>query len=229
MFRVQVFTDGRRDCIERTISSAGDMLNGPITERVIHDDSGDPANRAWLEARFPDWQVIGGAQRSGFDGAIIRAWAEIADRSLAWWVFHLEDDFIFRREVDLIAMAGVLAMQPHLVQMALRRQPVAPAEIAAGGVVECFPDEYAERSDQLGNVWLEHRLFFTTNPSVYSTDLCRLGWPFGEHSEARFTARLLRDGYSDATPDAVRFGYWGSRDSGEAVEHIGAHRVGTRY
>lgn len=230
MIRVQVFTDGRRDCIERTIASAAEQLQGPITERVIHDDSADPDNRRWLLETFPDWSVIGADTRQGFGGAIINAWRDIDQRSSAWWVFHLEDDFTFNRRVDLMSMAAVLASHRYLAQLALRRQPWNDLERAAGGIVEQHPDEYVEREDALGNRWLEQRLFFTTNPCLYDAALVNAGWPTGARSEGRFTHQLLADGLPwGEHPDDVRFGYWGGRDSGEAVYHIGDHRTGTGY
>ena len=47
-----VMTDGRRACIEQTIPSALAQLDGPISLRVIHDDSGDASYRMWLRKRF---------------------------------------------------------------------------------------------------------------------------------------------------------------------------------
>lgn len=230
MFRLQVHTDGRRDCIERTIASARDALHGELVERVIYDDSGDLESRRWLEATFPDFEVIGAPTRQGFGGAIIGAWRDIEQRSRALWVFHLEDDFVFNRPVDLLELASILAANRHLAQMALRRQPWNDAERTAGGIVEQHPGEYVEQSDELGRRWLEHRLFFTTNPCVYSTDLIRAGWPTGQYSEGRFTHQLLADGLPWGVPgDDVRFAFYGARDSGEAVEHIGHTRAGTGY
>jgi hypothetical protein len=221
---VVVFTDGRRAYIERTIASFEEQVTGAIGDRVIHDDSGDDANHAWLRETFPEWRVIWHQHgRRGFGGAINNAWRHLADHASSQddFVFHLEDDFLFNRAVDLDAMARVLAARPYLVQLALRRQPWNDDERAAGGIVEQHPDDYLEQTDG-EHVWLEHRRFFTTNPSLYRRGLCTQGWPTGDHSEGRFGIRLTAD------PD-VRFGYWGSRDSGEWVEHIGAERAGCGY
>jgi hypothetical protein len=92
MILLVVMTDGRRECIERTI---------PSFDVFSHPDG-----------------------RQGFGGAIRFAWELVrwlpgGDR----FVLHLEDDFVFRRPVDLMAMAHVLDDEPHLVQLALRRQP----------------------------------------------------------------------------------------------------------
>lgn len=216
-------TDGRRDCIARTIPSAIDNLTGPITHRIIHDDSGDPDYRSWLAAEFPTFDLVGPPNgRSGFGGAIASAWSYLTDIATGVdYVFHLEDDFTFRRPVNLAAMATVLATRPYLAQLALRRQPWNPAEIETGGVVELHPDAYQDCGGD-GHRWLEHRMFFTTNPSLYRTALCASGWPTGDRSEGVFSARLFSD------PD-VRCGYWGPRDSGEAVTHIGKARAGVGY
>lgn len=223
-----VMTDGRRDCIAQTITSATLNVPYPWIRRVIHDDSGDPLHRQWLAETFGPlgFQVAfhpGG--RQGFGGAIRNAWRMVAaDPCHPDFVFHLEDDFVFNRRLDVAAMAEVLDAHPYLIQLALRRQPWNDEERAAGGIVEQHPGDFAEmRWEGHPHVWLEHRRFFTTNPSLYRADLCRRSeWPTGSNSEGHFTHRILEHAHA-------RFGYWGARDSGEAVEHIGHTRVGVGY
>lgn len=220
MICLLVITDGRRGCIAETVPSARERLDGPITRWFIYDDSGDDENRRWLQAEFPDFEVhqhpIG---RQGYGGAIRAAWSMLADTDEPF-IFHLEDDFTFNRHVDLTAMAQLLDQEPHLAQVALRRQPWNRKEQAAGGVVEQHPDGYDDHHD--GSLaWLEHGRFFTTNPCLYRRELMLEGWPHGEQSEGRFGIGLREKGY--------RFAFWGSRDSGEWVRHIGRERAGTGY
>lgn len=219
MICLLVMTDGR-DSVHEAIRSAESNLTGPISQLVIHDDTGDPAHRESLDERYPSAAVIGG-ERAGFGGAIQRAWRYVRDLPVQW-VFHLEDDFTFRRPVDLTDMAAVMTANPHLRQMALRRQPWNPSEVAAGGIVEQHPDEYDDRSDGEHH-WLEHRRFWTTNPCLHRRALCERGWPDGPQSEGRFGVDLFA-----SDPDAAS-GYWGARDSGEWVAHIGVERVGVGY
>ena len=215
-----VMTDGRKDCIRKTIRSAETNLLGPVSERYIHDDSGDLDYHEWLMRTFPQYVVIGGGYRRGFGGAIRRAWSVLNYGSQADFVFHLEDDFTFNRIVHLNDLRWTLTRNGTLAQMALRRQPWNDVERAAGGVVEVSPNEYSEIADPRG-FWLQHDMFFTTNPSLYRMSLTRQAWPIADHSEGRFTSDLLKQGFT--------FGYWGARDSGEWVTHIGAERVGTGY
>lgn len=222
MIVVLVMTDGRGPLIERTLAGAAEHLHGRVTRAVIHDDSGDPDYTAWCRATFPTFTVTATAGRSGFAGAIRSAWAWLAVHTSEPYVFHLEDDFVFRRPVDLDELVGVLDAHPWLVQLALRRQPWNDRERAAGGIVELHPADYTDRTDGQ-HCWLEHRRFFTTNPSLYRRTLTTRGWPSGPQSEGRFGVELL-----DAHPD-WRFGFWGARDSGEWVEHIGVERAGTGY
>lgn len=223
MILLLVITDGRRDCIEQTLSSAETNLLGPIDRRIIYDDSGDAENQAWLRDRFGDHYIVTHHPdgRQGFGGAIRFLWDRMANAPERF-VFHLEDDFTFNRPVDLTAMAEVLDAHPDLVQLALRRQPWNESEQHAGGIVEQHADAYDEMVDDAHRRWLEHRLFFTTNPSLYRRSLCAGGWPDTAQSEGIFTHRLLAD-------PAVRFGFWGGRDSGESVTHIGHQRVGVGY
>lgn len=215
-----VITDGRRDYLERTIASA-DVNLDDVKERWMFDDSGDDSHRAWLGARFPEFIHLNAGPRQGFGGAINAAWRHLHRESLAAHVFHLEQDFTFNRPVPLAALAATLNERPHLAQLALRRQAWNPTEVTAGGVIETNPHAYVEVDGAHGR-WLEHRLFWTTNPSLYRSELTAVGWPTCDRSEGVFTHQLLAD------PD-LRFGYWGGRDSGEAVHHIGDHRTGIGY
>lgn len=217
-----VITDGRDSYLNSAVESGRANLQGSITERWMYDDTGDDAYRARLAERFPDFEHINGGPRQGFGGAIQRAWGEISERSTARFVFHHEADFTFNQKVDLDEMAGLLQRQPHLAQVALRRQPWNAEEIAAGGIVEQHPDDYTERSDDHGAVWLEHRRFFTTNPCLYRRTLCERDWPSGDQSEGRFGIELT-------TQEAVSFAFWSSRDTPPLVHHIGEQRAGTGY
>jgi hypothetical protein len=218
---VLVITDGRRDCIQRMLASfESKVACDLITERWMFDDSGDKAHRDWLQQLAPSFVQLSHPQRQGFGGAINAAWSTLATESMATHVLHLEDDFTFNRRPRLGAMCRTLDDNLHVAQMALRRQPWNATELAAGGVVETNPDAYTERTSWFGD-WLEHREFWTTNPAVFRRDICDHGWPTVAHSEGVFTARLRALGYT--------FGYWGARDSGEAVHHIGDQRAGSGY
>jgi hypothetical protein len=219
-----VITDGRTEYIGDTIASFDANVTGPVRERWMYDDSGDANHRAWLSDQFPGFKLIWHSTgRQGFGGAIRAAWEHLRRHSVADHVFHLEDDFTFNRLIDLDAMARLLDYHPHIAQVALRRQPWNDIERAAGGVIECHPHEYDDRTD--GDLaWLEHNLFWTTNPSLYRRSLItQEGWPYGIRSEGRFTS-ILRARHRN-----WRFAYWGARDSGEWVTHIGNERAGSGY
>lgn len=219
---VLVMTDGRDEYLTQCIQSATEHLKGPIAGWWMHDDTGNETYRAQLRERFPDFHHIGQGPRRGFGGAIAFAWDLISRHCTADFIFHLEQDFIFTGPVPLTDMIEVMEANPHLIQMALRRQPWNEAEKAAGGVVELNPDLYRSKQDMCGRHWLEHRVFWTTNPSLYRRSTVKLGWPEGAKSEGHFTAYLLRN-------PKIRFGYWGARDSGIWTEHIGHTRRGRGY
>lgn len=216
-----VITDGRLDYLQRTVTSAAEMLHGDITRRVMYDDTGDEQHRHILRGLYPDFVHVNGGPRQGFGGAIRAAWQHLQSIDGYEYVFHLEQDFTFNRAITLDYLAALLDEEPKLAQVALRRQPWNGAEKEAGGVVELRPDAYQERASRLGCAYLEHSMFFTTNPSLYRRTLMAHGWPEHEHSEGFFTLKLMGAGY--------RFAYWGARDSGEWVHHIGNQRAGVGY
>lgn len=218
-----VMTDGRRDCIERTIASAEVQLLGNITRRLIHDDSGDPLYRDWLSETFPGYAIVHQHKRRGFGGAVAGAWRTLSLMApMTEFVFHLEDDFTFPEPVDLDRIAEVLRPRPYLVQMALQRQPWNDTERAAGGVIAAMDGDYLEVTDGQDAVWVEHRRFWTTNPSLVRSERVAAGWPDVPGSEGLYTGTVLQD------PEA-RFAYWGNASDPPKAHHIGLTRVGTGY
>jgi hypothetical protein len=218
-----VTTDGRRECLERTIASAREQLHGLDGPHLIFDDSGDRDYQRWLRETYQrqGFTVAYGRERVGQGEALARMWKHLAGSEYRNhpWVFHLEDDFLFNRPVDLEQLREVLEEHPHLAQMALLRQPWFPGEVRAGGIIERDPDEYTQVSE--GELkWLEHRMWFTLNPCLYRRELCELERPIGHSHEWHFSRRLCED------PD-VRFGLWG--DGTPWVTHIGEKRMGRGY
>ena len=223
MILLAVTTDGRQECLERTIASALEQLQGLDGPRLIFDDSGDRAYQRWLRSTYQreGFTVAYGRERVGQGKALARMWKHLADSMYRShpWVFHLEDDFLFDRPVDLEQLRSVLEERPCLAQMALLRQPWFSGEVKAGGIIERDPDEYIRVS--AGDVeWFEHRMWFTLNPCLYRRELCELERPTGYRHEWSFGRRLCED------PE-VRFGLWG--DGTPWVTHIGEKRIGRGY
>lgn len=218
-----VMTDGRRH-VEETLPRALSMLHGAhIASIVIHDDSGDPEYRGWLQGATEGLGAIYvfTPQRLGFSGSYAHAWSYLAATSGPEWVFLLEDDFLFKKPVDLAAMMSVMSDYPYLAQLVLKRQPWNPEEKSAGGIVESHPEDFTEQTNDRW-VWTGHRSFFSTNPCLFRRSLCLGGWPDCPDSEGIFTHRLLRD------PE-IRFAFWGGKFDPPLVEHIGSERVGCGY
>lgn len=190
--------DGRTEYHEAALASIAEQL--PEPDHVVSIDDSD--------------------HRLGFTGAVIEAWRQVRETD-ADFVFHAELDFTYNEPVDIERMAAVLDRTPHLVQLSLLRQPVNDEEHAAGGIIQCAPDDYTEITVG-ADVWLEQRRFFTTNPSIYRASLCNHAWPNVKHSEGVFTHQLLAD-------PAVRFGIWGAKWDPPRVTHIGHQRAGRGY
>lgn len=219
MITLVVFTHGRTDYLQQTIKSFGHKALGPITDLVINNDSHD--------SRFcPDIEFEGYAFKNlrkvhylesdgaGFAGAIANAWEYLhlgnADNP---YIFHLEDDFLFNRQIDLWEMMVILDSHSYMAQLALMRQPCNLEEAKAGSLYElhkgCFTTHVG---------FSEHDLWFTTNPCMYRRELIReFDWPLEEGSEGKFTIKLREAGY--------KFGYMGKLDDKPWVTHIGVDRA----
>lgn len=215
-----VLTDGRQECIERSIPAALENLVGlPIARKVICDDSGDREYGSWLAAAFPDFDIVASGQRSGYAAAVRRAWSQALSGDEPW-VFWLEDDFITERPVDLSAIASVMDANPQLTQMVLMRQPWYGNEVAAGGIIQCCPEEFTDRYTD-GYPWVEHTRGYWSNPHLVRREfLAQHEWPTGSWSESKFSRQVIRGGKTS--------GYWGARTDAPLVTHVGERR-GTGY
>ncbi len=150
--------------------------------------------------------------RLGFSGAIQAGWSQVETD----YVLHWEADFVVHRPIPVDAMVSVLEAHPHLVQMALLRQPWNEAELEAGGIVHLRPHEY-EPATWNGHRWLEHRLCTTTNPSPLA--------PLGDRARMARTARSRKAGSGSTSshqiPPCARPTGAAAR---EGCEHIGYER-----
>ncbi|WP_143220899.1 glycosyltransferase [Actinomadura sp. CNU-125] len=223
-------TNGRPDCISKTIPSAIEHLTG-VGDMVIVDDSGDPTYGQWLEDEFIggplNGKILHLGKARGYWAAMQAVWS-LARHWTAFYgtttFFFLEDDFVFNQPVDLEELAGVLNDRPYLTQVALVRQPWFGNEVEHGGLIEALEaqgQDFTEVTDN-GRTWIEHRACFTGNPSVIPARTYDHDWPSGDWSESRFGQELFRD-------PRTRGAYWGARSDPPRVEHIGHTRVGAGY
>lgn len=221
---ILAFTDGRRDCISRTIPSFTANWDWKIrpTRMIIINDSADPDYANWLDETFPEWERIHHLERSGFGGAIQSGW----DHVTTDFVFHLEDDFVFHAPINPRHLIEILDNHPNLVQLAFKRQPWNAEENAAGDLMGVHPNAWTPHSYQTddGTIvrWSGQRMFFTTNPSMYRGELTKQGWPVEQYSEGVFSHRLMAD-------PAITFGMLGWPGDSPKIQHIGDERIGTGY
>jgi hypothetical protein len=212
-------TDGRREYLQRTMTSLEKHVSGAIRRRLIWDDSGDAGYQRWLARAYPAWEVVGQPRRLGYTRSMQALWRYLSELDEEY-VFRTEDDFVFEQPVNLDELAAVLSARPYLRQIALLRQAWFPEETAAGGVIEATPDAF-ERVSDAGQSWIEHRTWWTANPSLFRRELtARYPWPSSARSEWRYSRRLVRD-------PVARMAYWG--DGTPWVTHIGEQQAGTGY
>ena len=105
------------------------------------------------------------------------------------WVLHAEDDMLLNGPLDLKEMQRLMAGNPDLAQLSLKRQPWHPEEVEAGDMLgwrapDCFEQRrgvVAHRSFWAATMFLTLRCFLAEHP-----------WPLEEDSERRFGNRLFR-------------------------------------
>ena len=207
-----VLTDGRRDYLAQTIASAQDKLHGDFSYLLIVNDADDDAFAAHLEVAYPRFTIVHHDERLGMSGAVRSAW-ETALRTGADYVFGLEEDWTFNRKIKVDRMIRLLHCEPHLAQVLLKRQPWNDEEIAAGNIIQAYPDEHTDHSCPSGN-WVEHRRLFSFNPFIAPRHVLELALAESADTlERGVTDTLLKHDYS--------FAYYGKRDDEPRCHHIG--------
>jgi hypothetical protein len=217
---VVVISAGRQDYIAATIDSFNQHVHGKIVRRTIQDDSGNERFSRWLHKVYPDWDIHTTPGKLGYTGAMRSIWEYESQQNGQGspFIFHLEEDFTFDRDVDLDDLISVLEYDESLAQVALLRHAWAPAEKRVGGIIQERPDTY-EHLLADGIPYLRHRNFWTTNPCVYRRSLIDDGWPDTRGSEQTFGRSQWSKG---------RFAAF-IGDGEPWVTHIGDVRVGIGY
>lgn len=235
-YELAVLTHGRAKPLLGTLASFREQVRPePARIRVFADAVADLASvvgavrGTFPDLEDPDVSATHPSRQNGFCRATTRLWAAAASDEEVDYVFWLEHDFRVERRVSLEQMASLLEQEPDLAQVALVRNAENHQERRAGGLIASRPGAFEARqstveAEGVGWVvpWLEHRAFFTTNPSLMRRDFMREN-PFPDdeqpHCEGRFGIELVRRGF--------RFAYWG--DGIPWVQHVGDRQDGTGY
>lgn len=203
--------------LRATMESFTANVHGPIVQRVIYDCWGDEIIRREIKqlAAAHGFYVVGPTDRPDFTGSMVAMWRYLHKRAQGDYIFQIEDDFVFEREVDLEPMMKTLRENQHLVQVALLRDACYADERETGGILGWPLPAFTFRDG-----WFEHRQFWTNNPSLFRRSLTALPWPVGHHSETLFGKMVLKE------PEA-RAAFWG--DGTNWIRHIGEVRAGAGY
>jgi len=200
----------RRDTyLHACLSSLTRHVSG-IDSVIVVDDSGDSGHRMNLTARNIPWVAVA-PDNAGYAAAMSVVFKVAADHG-GEHVLFVEEDFQFISDLDVEAWASQLDSHPHLAQIVAMRQPWFANEVAAGGVLEAL-----DGPRELVDGFIEHRLFFSGNPTVLPRRTFAKPWPSGRWSENQFAAQLKQD-------PQIRFAITPSI----LVEHVG-ERSGHGY
>lgn len=215
--------DERSGYLRRSLASLIEQVHGPIVQRVVYSDWGDALRPAVERIAREFGFYVAGEGHVGYTASMRRLWGPTGymnRRATGSYIFATEDDFVYDRPVDLVPMVLALSEHSHLAQIVLLRGAYYPRELEGPGILG-WPEDRFKRIRHNGVGWLEHRLFFSANPSLFRRQLAAEPWPSGPSSE-----RLFGDSLTRRDRD-LRFAFWGS---GEAwVSHIGATRASSAY
>lgn len=242
-YLLTILTNGRPEYLERAVAAFAQHVTPAPAAIVVMDDGGQTGEAEVIDALRPllydgptwlsrDLEIEHSNGPVGMCAAHQVCW-QAAAASPHPWTFHLEEDFVIVRPVDLRELTAVLAAHTYLTQMALVRAPWF-REIPYGGYIPHLPGLYQRRGwtgrSPAYNVdraptgrrpryeWIETTRNWATNPALYASAVARrFPWSPVGGCETEIGPRIL-----EAEPDA-QFGLWGWGEPWSA--HIGEARA----
>lgn len=200
-----ILTNRRRRYLPDTLKRIQEMVTGWDALTIV-DDSGDARWRATLAREYSTAEIVpAAAEPAGYTTAMRTVVAHMHGDVVAFW----EEDFRPTEHIDLHTLAGILDRRPWLAQVALLRQPWYANEVAAGGVIEALQQDGTRFVNRRGVI--EHRAFFTCNPSVWRRSVYESGWPNVPWSENAKRDQLRSAGYRFGMIPGVKVNHVGQR------------------
>lgn len=201
--------------LRTSLASLSAQVTGTIVQRVLYADWADEFRPELSAIAAEHGFYVAGEGHHGYTESVRRLWKYIARRVRAPYVFLAEDDFTYDRPVDLGPMVEALDTDRDLAQVALLRAPCYAREME-GGILGWPEEAFTPRDQGNGHGRLEHRLFWTMNPSLIRRTIADQQWPQAASSERVFGDRLLRN-------PQTRFAFWG--DGTPWIGHLGEVRA----
>lgn len=170
----------------------GDALSGTLAQALdSFDESVSPRPNNRIIHRDPGF---------GFCSATRSLWEKAAAAGDDF-IFWLEHDFVFLRQIDLRG-ASLILEDESIGQVQLMRESVNDVEREAGGVVakhQARGDLFESQTTE-GVPFLRHSAYLTTNPSLMRNSfMAQNPWPEHESEcEGKFGIELRQRGYSFA-------------------------------
>lgn len=214
-----VIGNGRKNLLDQTIKSALDNLQYDFFDYVMINDYGKQEYSDLLIKEYGDkWTIINHEINQGLSGSIRTLWNYVDINNIDY-IFHLEEDFIFNKSIDINLLVEILSKHRDIAQVALKRQPCNIEELQAGGFMQLDKSKYSEiiYNYKYNSVDLTtHRNFFTLNPSLYPRWVVNLGWQQG-WGEREFGELLFSN-------PSLKCAYIGSINDSPLVHHTGVYR-----
>jgi hypothetical protein len=216
-------TSGRKNYFKKSRQSWYKLIEGEIEEEIIIDTSGNKEYSKWLADECPNAKIFSLDSnlviRGNWEKGIKQAYDyfyDIVKTIDCDYILHTEDDYVLLNKIKLEEMINILDLNPNILQVHFIRQPWAPEEKEAGGVLQNCQNmgfEMIEKNNGK-NWWVEHRTYFTFGPSIYKKEISLLYKNNYINPEIGFTHDLFSDQHKKTAT-------LGKIDDENIVDHIG--------
>ena len=206
-----VMTWNGRDCLNQTLASLDAHLTGPITHKILVDDTPD---LCYVDG----WATVEHMGNRGLAAAVQSGWSQALAHDDVQYVCHWEDDMVLDAALDLTDLIRVLERHPTLAQIVVQRNPVNAVE-ANGQLRAILANALWSHVDPVEG-YTAHDALFSLNPCLIPRRVVEMGWPSGPigiGNEDGMTTKCREAGYE--------FGVWGTPDGPVLVTHVGHERA----
>ncbi len=179
---------GRHDLLARTLDSFLPDHAAQFSKMLVIDDAGSRAVKDWLDANYPDVQVILNDERLGQMGSIDKLYSQVQSEL----IFHGEDDWLFESGNTIPACLKVLEVEPDISVVCVRKL----SDLQERFQKNCIRKEvdgvrYALMPLDIHPEWLS----FSFNPGIARKSLWEKYGPYEQHkTEERISIVMKRDG-----------------------------------
>ena len=186
---------GRADLLAKTLDSFMPHHAHHFSQMLVIDDAGSKTVKDWVEAHYPDVEIVLNETQMGQMRSIDKLYALVEND----YIFHGEDDWLFEPVDTVDACLAVMEAEPDVSVVCVRKLSDLQEKFQKHSVKKVVNDvHYALMPLDIHPEWLS----FTFNPGLVKKSVWATYGPYQQHvTEERISMVMKKDGWKVAFLD----------------------------